>query len=172
MDVLAILYYLFRVAWLNSFLFIGYTRSFTLIIALSAIGFGINKIYQLILNRGVAVCHIEDNKKRQNTIHKIRKTVNAPIGFASVIDIVGLAFAVNAIEFVCSSALPVIYIHTLSLIEMSALKYYLYILLDDLIIFLLAIFAMQKVVNSSCASYSQAIGGLILLGLGGLMLLK
>jgi hypothetical protein len=172
-----ILYYLFMTAWLNTFLLVGYTRPLTLLIGLSAIGFGVNHLYELIRNRGQIACHVGDSESRQRTMGKIRSVINAPIGLSSIIGMVGLAFAVNAIEFVCSAALPAIYTHTLSLMDLPTISYYLYILLyviffmlDDLVIFALAAFAVQKVLDSRYAAYSRAIGGVLRIGLGGWML--
>lgn len=45
-------------------------------------------------------------------------------------------------------------------------------MLDDLIIFGLAAFAVQKVVDTRYAAFSRAIGGVMLLGLGIWMLLR
>jgi glutaredoxin len=174
-----ILYYLFMTAWLNTFLLVGYTRPLTLFIGLSAIGFGINHLYELIRNNGQVACHVGDIESRQRTMGKIQAVINAPIGFSSIIGMIGLAFAVNAIEFVCSAALPAIFTHTLALMELPTITYYLYILLyviffmlDDLVIFALAAFAVQKVLDSRYAAYSRAIGGVLLIGLGGWMLLQ
>jgi hypothetical protein len=174
-----ILYFLFMTAWLSTFLLIGYTRPLTLLIALSAIGFGINHLYELIINRGKVTCDVGDIESKKQTMGKIRKVVNSPIGYASILGMLGLAFAVNAIEFVCSAALPAIYTHTLSLMQLSTVSYYLYILLyviffmiDDLIIFALAAFAIQKVVDSRYAAYSRLVGGVLLISLGVWMILK
>lgn len=172
-----ILYYLFMTAWLNTFLLVGYTRPLTLLIALSAIGFGINYLYELVRDRGQVTCAVGDLQSHQRTQVKIRNVMLAPISLASIISMFGLAFAVNVIEFVCSAALPAIYTHTLSLLNLPAATYYLYILLyvtvfmlDDLIIFALALFAVQKVLDSRYAVYSRLVGGVLLIGLGGWML--
>jgi glutaredoxin len=167
-----ILYFLFMTAWLNTFLLVGYTRPLTLLIGLSAIGFGINHLYEVIRNRGQIACSVGDTESRQQTMGKIRAVVNAPIGYSSVIAMFGLAFVVNSIEFICSAALPAIYTHTLSLLELSTVSYYLYILLYVLIIFGLAAFAIQKVVDVRYAAYSRCAGGVLLLGLGLWMLLR
>ncbi|MGJ0453645.1 MAG: hypothetical protein ACR65T_10525 [Methylocystis sp.] len=44
--------------------------------------------------------------------------------------------------------------------------------LDDLIIFGLAAFAVQKIVNTRYAAISRMIGGVVLIGLGGWMLAR
>ena len=108
---------------------------------------------------------------------KARDVVAAPVGLASLVLITGLAFTVNAIEFACSAALPAIYTHLLALTDLSTGWYYGYValyvtffMLDDLVIFGLAAFAVQKVVDTRYAVWSRAIGGLVLIGLGAWML--
>lgn len=62
-----------------------------------------------------------------------------------------LAFAVNSIEFVYSSALPAFFIHVPTMAEIPLLSYYFYILiyvmafmLDDFIIFMAAALAVDR----------------------------
>jgi hypothetical protein len=45
-------------------------------------------------------------------------------------------------------------------------------MLDDLVIFGLAAFAVQKIVNTRYAAISRTIGGIILIALGGWMLAR
>jgi len=174
-----ILYFLFMTAWLNMFLIIGYIRPLTQLIALAAIGFGANQLYELAWNRGAVTCEVGDVEQRQRTMHRIRDIVAAPIGLASLVLVTALAFAVNAIEFVCSAALPAVYTHTLALMDLSAFAYYGYItlyvlffMLDDLVIFGLAAFAIHKVIDTRYAAISRGAGGVTLLGLGLWMLLR
>jgi hypothetical protein len=109
----------------------------------------------------------------------IRDIVAAPVGLTSLVLIAGLAFAINAVEFLCSAALPAIYTHTLALMDLSAFAYYGYItlyvlvfMLDDLVIFGLAAFAIQKFIDTRYAAISRGAGGVTLLGLGLWMLLR
>ena len=110
---------------------------------------------------------------------RIRDVVAAPVGLASLVLVTGLAFAVNAIEFICSAALPAIYTHVLALSDISVAGYYAYItlyvvffMLDDLIIFGLAAFAIQRIINSRYAVLSRLAGGVVLIGLGVWMLAR
>jgi glutaredoxin len=174
-----ILYFLFMTAWLNTFLVIGYIRPLTQLMALTAIGFGAAHLYELVWNRGVVECEIGDVEQRQRTMSYIRDIVAAPIGLTSLVLIAGLAFAINAVEFLCSAALPAIYTHTLVLMDLSAFAYYGYItlyvlvfMLDDLVIFGLAAFAIQKFIDTRYAAISRGAGGVTLLGLGLWMLLR
>ena len=174
-----VLYFLFMTAWLNMFLFIGYIRPLTQLIALMAIGFGVDHLYELAVKQGVIVCELGSAEQRQRTMQWARALVAAPFGFGSLLLVVGLAFAVNAIEFVCSAALPAIYTHMLALMDLSSAQYYGYILLyvtffmlDDLVIFGFAALAVQKVIDSQYAAVSRAVGGAVLVALGVWMLVR
>lgn len=174
-----VLYFLLMTAWLNTFLIIGYVRPLTQFIALAAIGFGIDHIYELVWNRGVIACEVGDVEQRQRTMHRIRDIVAAPVGIASLALMTGLAFAINSVEFLCSAALPAMYTHILALMDLSSAAYYGYIalyvlffMLDDLVIFGLAAFAVQGVLDTRYAAFSRAAGGVVLLGLGVWMLMR
>jgi hypothetical protein len=174
-----ILYFLFMTAWLNTFLILGYIRPLTQIVALLAIGFGANQLFELAEARGVIACKVDNVEYRQRTMKMMRDIVAAPIGLGSLILVIGIAFAVNSIEFICSAALPALYTHVLALTNMSKGLYYSYItlyvaffMLDDLIIFGFAAFAAQKIIDTRYAAFSRAAGGLILIGLGGWLLTR
>jgi glutaredoxin len=174
-----VLYFLFMTAWLNTFLIIGYIRPLTQLIALVAIGFGLDHLYELAVKQGVIVCELGSAQQRQRTMQWARALVAAPFGFVSLLLVVGLAFTVNAIEFVCSAALPAIYTHLLALMNLSTAQYYGYIalyvaffMLDDLVIFGLAALAVRRVLDSHYAAVSRAVGGTVLIGLGVWMLAR
>jgi hypothetical protein len=174
-----ILYFLFMTAWLNMFLVVGYIRPLTQLIALAAIGLGADHLFELAVTRGAIVCEVGDPARRQRTMKWARDIFAAPIGLGSLALITGLAFTVNAIEFVCSAALPAIYTHVLALSDLPASLHYGYIalyvlffMLDDLVIFGLAAFAIQRVLETRYAAVSRGIGGMILIGLGVWMLAR
>jgi hypothetical protein len=121
------LYFLFMTAWLNTFLILGYISPLTRFVALLAIGFGASHLYDLAVSRGVIVCEVGDAGSRQRTMKWMRDIVAAPVGLGSLILVIGLAFAVNSIEFVCSAALPAIYTHALALSDLSTGLHYAYI---------------------------------------------
>ena len=167
------LYFLFMTAWLNIFLWIGYIRILTILIGLAAIYMGALTIREFILTQGQVICKVGNIQSRQKTISSIRKLVTSPLSIATFAGIITLAFAVNSIEFVCSSALPAIFTHVLAISDLSPLLYYGYILLyvfflmlDDLIIFTLAVLALGRFAEEKYAGYCHLFGGMILAGLG------
>jgi len=172
-----ILYFLFMAAWLNAFLFIGFFRPITIIIGLIAIFAGIHNIVEIIKTKGALACKIEDEQSKRKTMDRMKDVVFSPITFTNIIAIIFLAFIVNSIEFVCSSAIPAIFTHILSISKLSWLEYYGYIvlydfffMLDDLIIFGSAAFAVDMVVGDKYLKYCRIIGGVLLFVLGFLLL--
>jgi len=168
-----VLYFLFMTAWLNAFLFIGYTKILSAIVGIIALYIGAISVYTFIKNHGEMQCSLENNETRTKTMERIRSLASRELSFISLIGIVSLAFVVNSIEFVCSFALPSVYTCVLSQAHISSLLHYTYILmytffymLDDLIVFGLAAFAVNKYVGTKYAKYSTIIGGGVMLILG------
>ena len=173
-----ILYFLFMTAWLNVFLLVGYVKPVTTIIGLVALGGGILQLREFVETKGAVVCKVTDEESRQKTMTRIQKIVSSPLTWGTIVGIVGLAFAVNAVEFVCSAAVPAIFTQVLSLAGLTTLQYYLYILLyvfffmlDDLVIFGTAAFALTSNLGDRYARYTRPVGGTILIILGILLLL-
>ncbi len=173
-----ILYYLFMTAWLNAFLLLGYSRPVTVIIGAVALGAGIFNLRDYIKSGGEVVCEVIDADSKKSTMARIQSVVASPLSIAGVFAIIALAFVVNSIEFVCSSALPAIFTQVLSLADLSTAQYYLYILLydvffmlDDAVIFGAAAFAMNTSLGQRYAKFCKPVGGVILAILGILLLL-
>ena len=172
-----VLYFLFMTAWLNVFLLIGYYRSVTIVIGLAALGAGIVNVREFIKTKGAIVCEVLDVESKRKTMSRMERVVLSPLTLTTIAGIIALAFVVNSIEFVCSSAIPAIFTHVLSLSNLSTFRYYAYILLydcffmlDDLIIFGLAAFAVTSSVGDRYAKFCKPFGGAILLVLGALLL--
>ena len=172
-----VLYFLFMTAWLNAYLLIGYSRVVTTVVGLVALGGGILQIREVIETKGVIVCKVTDEESRKKTMTKVQKIVSSPITLGTIAGITALAFAVNSVEFVCSAALPAVFTRALSLAGLSTFQYYAYILLyvlffmlDDLIIFGTAAFALTSSLGDRYAKYSRPVGATILIILGLLLL--
>jgi hypothetical protein len=172
-----ILYFLFMTAWLNVFLLVGYIKPVTTVIGLVALGGGILQMREFAETKGAIVCKVTDEESRKKTMTKIQNIVSSPITVGTIVGIVALAFAVNSIEFVCSAAIPAIFTHVLSLASLTAFQHYGYILLyvfifmlDDLVIFGTAAFALTSNLGDRYAKYTRPVGGTILIVLGALLL--
>lgn len=172
-----ILYFLFMTAWLNAFLLIGYSRAVTTVVGLVALGGGALQVREVIKTKGAVVCEVTDEESRKKTMTKVQKIVSSPLTWGILAGIIALAFTVNAVEFVCSAAIPAVFTQVLSLSNLSTFQYYGYILLydvffmlDDTIIFGTAAFALTSRVGDRYAKYSRPVGATILIILGVLLL--
>ena len=177
--VSALAYFLFLAAWLNLFLFLGFIRVIRVVIGLVAIGSGGYHLKSYWQNRDGS-CEVVDDEKRAKIIDRLRKITEQKFFWLAVLGIVGLAFAVNLIELVCSAGLPAIYTQILALAKLSTPGYYLYLLLyififtlDDLLVFIIAMTTLQAVgISSKYTRWSNLIGGIIIFILGILLIFK
>ena len=172
----AVSYFLFMTAWLNLFLLIGYIRIITLLIGLFAIGAGILNLKEYVESKGQLVCKVGDEDGKEKTMGRIQKIISQPITIGVILAVVALAFSVNAIEFVCSAAIPAIFTQVLALSAISSVEHYLYIslyvffyMLDHIIIFGMAAFAIGSGATQKYAKWCKLLGGGIMLLLGIMM---
>lgn len=176
-----IVYFLLLTAWLNLFLAISYVNLTRIIIGTFALGVGIWQIKNFITYHP-GVCKVLGIKSRieRGLREKAEKIVTSPFTFAMIGGLIILALGVNLIEFFCSAGLPAIYTRILTLSEISTLSYYLYLLLytfvfmlDDLIIFSLAVITLSRIGFTEKYNYwATLVGGLLILILGILLIFK
>jgi hypothetical protein len=98
----------------------------------------------------------------------------------ALLGIVLLAIAVNLVEFVCSAGIPAVYVQILAMSQLPVWQYHAYLLLyilvfmlDDLLIFVIAMKTLQvSGLSGTYARWSHLIGGGLLLLIGVLLLFK
>jgi len=179
-----IVYYLILTAWLNLFLAISYVNLTRILIGVFALGVGIWQIKTFIGYRGVCPVTDGSSKLRDKIKNGLRvraeKIAISPFTLAILGGVILLALGVNLVEFFCSAGLPAIYTRILTLSQISTLSYYLYLLLytfifmlDDLIIFSLAVITLSRIGFTEKYNYwATLIGGLLILALGILLIFK
>ena len=178
-----IFYYLILAAWLNLFLAIRYVDLTRIIIGAVALGVGIWQIKNFITYHP-GVCRVigitSKIEKKLQLRERAEKIVTAPLGLGMIAGVIVLALGVNLIEFFCSAGLPAIYTQILALNPMPDLSYYLYLLLytfvfmlDDLIVFSLAVITLTKMGFTEKYNYwATLFGGILILILGILLIFK
>jgi len=172
-------YFLFLTAWLNLFLLLNLTSWIKIIIGIIALCAGTYYLKDFATNKN-AECKVTGTKKKKFFMEKMREVVAKKNLFFAILGIVILAFAVNLIELVCSAGLPAIYTQILSISDLTKLNYYFYLLLyvfifilDDLLIFFSAMFTLKITgLNKKYSRFSHLVGGIIMLIIGILLLLK
>jgi thiol-disulfide isomerase/thioredoxin len=172
-------YFLFMSAWLNLFLFLGFIGWVRLGVGLLALGAGAYYLRDFLVNKSGG-CQVVGEEKRKKMFEKIKAVTQEKKFWLALLGMVVLAFAVNLIELICSAGLPAIYTQILSLSDLPAWHYYLYLafyilifMLDDLFIFFTAMITLKATgVQSKYARYSHLVGGFLMFIIGLLLLFK
>ncbi|MBU4314913.1 hypothetical protein KJ673_00740, partial [Patescibacteria group bacterium] len=148
-------------------------------IGLVAIGGGAYSIHDFYTNKD-AECKVGDLDQKQKTMAKMRDVLSRPSFIMALLGMVVLAVAVNLVELICSAGIPAVYSQILNMSGISVIGRYLYMLLyiffymfDDMVVFIVAMTTLH--ISGVTTKYSRAtrlIGGLIMLIIGILMILK
>jgi thiol-disulfide isomerase/thioredoxin len=172
-------YFLFLSAWLNLFLFLGWVTWIRILVGLVALGAGGYYLWDYITNKSGA-CKVMGSKKKQKVFDKLKKvTQKKQLGLA-VLGMIILAFAVNLVELVCSAGLPAVYTQVLSLANLPTWQYYLYLIfyilifmLDDLVVFFVAMTTLKMTgLSVRYSRISHLVGGILISIIGFLLIFK
>ena len=125
-------------------------------------------------------CEVVDTKNRKKIIKSINRIVKEKSFILALLGIILLAASVNIIELLCSLGLPVMFSEILAVNDISktgqilySLLYVFFFLIDDIIVFIIAMKTLEiKAISNKFGKYSHLIGGLIMLIIGLLMILK
>ena len=172
----ALFYFALLAGWINLFKLIGYMRLLTVALGAVAVYTGLTSLKSFFEG---PVCKVTSAEGRKKIKQRIVDLAEKPLSWATLTGVFLLAVVVNGIEFVCSAALPAIFTGVLAFSPLSTVMHYFYILvyllffmLDDIIVFSLAAFAVNKYAGDKYMVWCKFIGGAILLGLGFIMLFK
>lgn len=177
----AFVYFLFMSAWLNLILFLGFIVWVRALIGvLATIGGGYNLKSYLDERKTNGGCKVASGEKRQLVFAKMKAIAQQNSLWLALGGIILLAFAVNLVELVCSAGFPAVFTQVLSLSHLSAWQYYAYILLyifffmiDDIIIFAIAMFTLKATgISTKYGKWSKLIGGILMIIIGLLLIFK
>lgn len=176
----AIMYNLILNVWYKTWDFVALDQIVTPLVGILALGGGTFFLWRWHKNRDTAlVCDITSIDTQTKTINKFMWVANQPVTITTIFAILVIAFSVNVIEFACSIGIPQAYTKILELNMLSLLERQWYILvytfgyiLDDLVVFGLAIWGYSKLQahGQKYAQLSLLIGGLLMLILGALLI--
>ena len=136
-------------------------------------------------------CTVTDAESRKKIIGKVKRIANLEAEsegkskkrFAfllAIFGVIALAISVNVIELACSAGLPLIFTQILAMNDVTRvakliyiLIYILFFMIDDIIVFVIAMFTFKVTgISTKYTKYSHLIGGIIMLIIGLLMILK
>jgi len=175
----AFIYFLFMSAWLNLFLFLGFVLWVRIIIGLVALAAGGYNLKEYFTDKA-GKCKVTDDEKKRKIFEKLKGVTQKKQFWLALGGIIILAFAVNLIELICSAGLPAIYTQILALSPLEKWQYYAYLLLyififmlDDLIVFFVAMTTLQMTgATTKYSRISRLVGGIVMLIMGILLLFR
>ena len=176
----ALIYLLFMIAWLNAATLLLTINWVRLIIGLIAIIGSIINLTSYFKHRKDNGCDVINENKRNKIFDKIKNFTHEKNFFLAIIGCMTLAISVNIIELACSAGLPVMFTQILSMNNLNVIEYIIYIalymlffLLDDLIVFFIAMRTMELTgFSTKYGKLAKLIGGILLLLIGILMIFK
>lgn len=177
-----LVYLAFMLTWLNLATFISKVQYVRLFIAIVALIVGIINLskYANSLTKKDEGCDVVDKKDRKQIMNSIKKITTEKKFAAAIIGIMLLAASVNIIELMCSVGLPLLFTQILAMNDLSSFEYGLYIfiyilffLIDDLLVFFIAMKTSKiTAISTKYTKYSHLIGGIIMLIIGILLIIK
>jgi hypothetical protein len=176
-----LVYALFMVSWLNLATFLNKVSYIRIFIGIFALTFGLLNLSNYLKKlKEPDGCEVVDDQKRVKIINRVKKIVTEKKFILAILGIIVLAFSVNLIELLCSLGLPVVFTQILSLNDLNGFQYFIYIfiyilffLIDDIIIFAIAMRTLKiKGISNKYSKYSHLIGGIIMILIGLLMIFK
>lgn len=176
----ALIYLIFMMSWLNlANLLISVVWVRVIIAIVSLVG-GIINLRGYIKHRKISGCDVVDDKKRNKIITRIKKFTTEKNFWLAILGVIVLAISVNVVELACSAGLPVMFIEILSLNNLTAIEeiiyivlYMLFFLLDDFVVFVIAMTTLSLTgVSSKYGNLSKLIGGILMLLIGLLLMFK
>lgn len=175
----ALVYFIFMAAWLNLIIFLGFIAVIRILIGLLAL-FGGGYNLKEFFTKKDATCEVTNENQKEKIIDKLKRITKEKNIFLALGGVVILAFMVNLVELVCSAGLPAIFTQVLALNNIPSVSYYGYILLyilffmiDDLVIFVIAMVTLKVAgITSKYARYSHLVGGVLMLIIGLLLIFK
>jgi cytochrome c biogenesis protein CcdA len=168
----AIMYYLILNIWMTTWNFVRLDQFITPIVGLIAIGGGVFFLYEWKTADGT--CKVTNSKQKAKITQKIRSLVDAEMTILTILGVIGLALSVNIIEFACSIGIPQAYTKILDLNPLSWSwqqfymgLYILFYMIDDVVIFGIALYSLDKIgITTKYSKIANFVGGILMILLG------
>lgn len=174
----AMMYSLILVVWYKTWDFVRLDNIITPLVGIVSVigGFFFLKEWR----KKELECKVTDYKQRKQIREKITFLASSNFTFFTFLSILGVAFSVNIIEFACSIGIPQAFTKILELNRLPGMQNVLYIttyilfyMIDDLIVFGIALYGIDKLsLTTKYSKISNLIGGIVMVLLGLIMMLK
>lgn len=176
----ALMYAMIMTVWFTAFDFIALDNIVTPIVGMIAVGGGLFFLYEWWSTQDEIACKVTNLEQRQKTRNKIQELASQPFTWLTVTGVIGLAFSVNIIEFACSIGIPQAFTKILELNGFTLLTslpyiaiYILFYMLDDFIVFGIALYSVEKIgLTTKYSKWANLIGGVLMILLGFILILE
>lgn len=173
----ALVYMIIMFSWLNIVVSIAASKLARYAIGAFAIVGGVINLRSYLKSQDSG-CTVVDDNKRKKIFTRIKKFTSEKSFILAILGVMALAISVNVIELACSAGLPLIFTQLLALNKVSGfmgfvytLLYIFFFLIDDLVIFFIAMFTMNVTgISTKYNKYSHLFGGLLMLVIGLLLI--
>lgn len=177
----ALIYMMIMLSWINVVVNISTSIIFRNIIAIVAlIGalVNINAFFKGLKKENG--CEVVDAKKRKRVIESIKKFTTEKSLLLALLGIISLAVSVNIIELACSAGLPLVFTQILAMNKITGIQsilytliYILFFLIDDILIFVIAMITTKiTAISTKYNKFSHLLGGVLMLIIGILLIFK
>src|SRR4030043_247557 len=173
------IYFLFMAAWLNLFLLMGQVAVITKIAGAIAILIAAINIKDFFaFKKGISLT-IPDSAKPK-LFDKMRKLIKSTSLLSILFGTAVLAIAANSYELLCTAGFPLVFTRILTLNNLSTIKYYMYLVLYNLIyiiplaiiVFIFTITLGRKILTEWQGKGLKLVSRAMMLGLGLVLLLN
>jgi hypothetical protein len=129
--VSGVAYFAFMAAWLNAYLWLGFSRGLQLAVGATAVAIGgLHLKESFAFRRGPSLA-IPDRAK-PHIFARVRRIVTAENLPAALAGAFVLAVLVSAVELLCTAGLPAVYTQVLSTQDLDPVRHYAYLALYNL----------------------------------------
>lgn len=177
--VSGVVYFAFMAAWLNIFLFIGFSRVTQMVLGGVAVLIGfLNTKDFFAFGQGASLSIPEAVKPGLYT--RVRRILQAEQLAGALTSVTVLAVLVNTVELLCTAGLPAVYTQILTLQQLPWWTYYGYLglynvayMLDDSVMLAIAVATLGRhKLQEREGRWLKLISGVVMLGLGVVLLFK
>jgi hypothetical protein len=174
-----LVYFAFMAAWLNVFLYLGFSRATQVVLGLVALVIGAFNVKDfLAFKRGPSLSIPESAKP--GLYARVRRLLQAKSLLPAMGGVVVLALLVNLVELACTAGLPAVYTELLVLQRLPTWQYYAYLalynvayILDDSMMVLIAVVTLgQHKLQERAGRWLKLLSGSVMVLLGLLLLLR
>lgn len=175
-----IFYFALMMAWINLIDLFENTTILLIVTGVFALIFGFYNLYKYIKSKikKDEGCDVQSAEQKRKLSKKLKKVITNEKIWLAVVGIAGITLTVNLVEVACSAGWPALFSNVLIASQISkgsrlfyTIIYVLFFLIDDIIVFVIALCSLKiKAISNTLSKYAHLIGGILMIIFGILMI--